>query len=327
MEKIRNKILLWVAIGGVLYLAFTLYADYQSVIDAFRNFPLIWLPVILLLAFANYLVRFSKWHYYLGLINVKVKFWDSFFIFMSGLVMSVTPGKLGELLKCYLVKQVNGTRKSKTAPIIFVERVTDFLSLTILALIGAFIYDYGRPVLIGIGVAMVFIIYIISNRKIAIWLLELLQKISFVKKYAIQIEHLYESAYVLLRPVPLFLMTVVSFFSWFFECFAYYLVLIHIGIDVHLFWAVFVYAFGTIVGAVSMLPGGLGVTEGSLTYMIVQKGYPLNNAVAATFLIRVATLWFAVVVGILAIGVYQKRFGECNFSEGESNDGKMNLTT
>ncbi|MCK7516981.1 MAG: flippase-like domain-containing protein [Ignavibacteriales bacterium] len=45
---------------------------------------------------------------------------------------------MGELLKSYLVKQVNGTSISKTAPIVFAERATDFLSLTILALAGAY---------------------------------------------------------------------------------------------------------------------------------------------------------------------------------------------
>lgn len=63
---------------------------------------------------------------------------------MSGLVMSVTPGKMGELLKSYLVKQVNGTSISKTAPIVFAERATDFLSLTIMALIGAYYFNYGK---------------------------------------------------------------------------------------------------------------------------------------------------------------------------------------
>ena len=59
-----------------------------------------------------------------------------------------------------------------------------------------------------------------------------------------------------------------------------------------------------------MLPGGLGVTEGSLTFLLVQKNIPKDIAVASTFVIRVATLWFAVLVGVFAVSIYQKRFGK-----------------
>jgi uncharacterized protein (TIRG00374 family) len=59
-----------------------------------------------------------------------------------------------------------------------------------------------------------------------------------------------------------------------------------------------------------MLPGGLGVTEGSLTFMLIRNNVPKDIAVASTFIIRVVTLWFAVLVGIISVTIYQKRFGK-----------------
>jgi uncharacterized protein (TIRG00374 family) len=59
-----------------------------------------------------------------------------------------------------------------------------------------------------------------------------------------------------------------------------------------------------------MLPGGLGVTEGSLTYLLVKKGVANSVAVTTTFIVRVVTLWFAVLVGIVSVSIYQKRFGK-----------------
>ena len=56
------------------------------------------LPLLLFLSLLNYFVRFLKWDYYLNILNVKVKKIDSFAVFMSGLIMSVTPGKMGEVL-------------------------------------------------------------------------------------------------------------------------------------------------------------------------------------------------------------------------------------
>ena len=147
-QKIKKKILISVALAGLLYLGFTIFADFRHVAEAFSNFNWWLLPVLLLCSIGNYLVRFSKWDYYLGLINVKISKIDSLSVFMSGLVMSVTPGKMGELLKVYLVKQLTGTAISKTAPIVFVERITDFVSLMLIALAGAYYYNYGRTIAI-----------------------------------------------------------------------------------------------------------------------------------------------------------------------------------
>lgn len=224
--------------------------------------------------------------------------------------MSVTPGKMGELLKAYLVKQILGTPISRTAPIILAERITDFISLIIIALIGAYVYDYGRNIVLAVGLFFLIVVILISDKKIALMIINQFEKIKFLKKYLLNIHAAYESSYLLLRPLPLFYMTMLSFVSWSFECLGYHIILANFGVDLSYLWASFSYAFATIVGAISMLPGGLGLTEGSLTYILIQKSYSKEVAVASTFIIRAVTLWFAVLVGIISVGMYQKRFGK-----------------
>jgi glycosyltransferase 2 family protein len=310
LKQIKKRILISLVIAGALYLAFTIYADFNKLSKVLSRFSWWLLPIVLSLAFANYVSRFFKWDYYLSLLNVKIKRIDSFSIFMSGLIMSVTPGKMGELLKAYLVKQISGTPISRTAPIIFAERITDFISLVMIALIGAYIYDYGRNVVLGVGLFFLFVVVIISNKNIALPIVNQFEKVNFLKKYLLNIHAAYESSYILLRPLPLFYMTMFSFVSWSFECLAYHLILTNFEVDLSYLWASFSYAFATIVGAISMLPGGLGLTEGSLTYMLIQKSYSKEVAVASTFVIRAVTLWFAVLVGIISVSLYQKRFGK-----------------
>ena len=310
LQKLRKKIFLSLAAAGLLYLAFTIYADFDQVLKAFEEFNWLLLPLLLVLSLLNYFCRFFKWDYYLSVIKVKVSKVDSLSIFMSGLVMSVTPGKMGELLKSYLVKELNQTPVSRTIPVIFAERITDFISLLFLALIGAYVYNYGRSVVIAVSVFFFLVVVIISSKRLALPLLKLLEKGSFLKKHLTGIHSAYESSYLLLRPVPLIKMTLLSFGSWFFECLGYYLILINFGIDVSLLWATFSYCFATIAGAVTMLPAGLGVTEGSLTFLLIREGAPKEIAVASTFIIRVVTLWFAVLVGIISVTLYQRRFGK-----------------
>jgi uncharacterized protein (TIRG00374 family) len=310
LKKIKKNIFISLGLAGLLYLGFTIYANFNSVVSAFATFNWMILPLLFLLSLINYFFRFLKWDYYLRVVDVKVKKVDSFSIFMSGLIMSVTPGKMGELMKSYLVREVTNTPISRTFPIIFAERITDMVSLLFIALAGAYIFNFGRDIALGIGLFFVAVLILISNRKIALPIISLLEKNNFLKKHLSSIHNAYESSYLLLRPMPLIYMTLLSLISWSFECFGYHIILINFNVQVSFLWAAFSYCFATIVGAVTMLPGGLGVTEGSLTFMLIRNNVPKDIAVASTFIIRVVTLWFAVLVGIISVTIYQKRFGK-----------------
>ena len=310
LQKIKKKILFSIAAAGILYLGFTFYANIDKLAAVFETFNWFLIPLLSLLSLLNYFLRFLKWDYYLSIVKVKIKRIDSFFIFMSNLIMAVTPGKMGELLKSYLVKEISGTPVSKTFPIIFVERITDFVSLIFITLIGAYLYNFGREIILGVGIFFLLVCITLSNKKIALPFLQLLEKVKFLEKHLKSIHTAYESSYSMLQPLPLLYMTVLGIFSWSLECFAYYLILINFHLQVSFLWAAFSYGFAIIVGALSMLPGGLGITEGSLTFMLIRKNISKDIAVASTFIIRAVTLWFAVLVGIISVTIYQSRYGK-----------------
>ncbi|MGB5529280.1 MAG: lysylphosphatidylglycerol synthase transmembrane domain-containing protein [Ignavibacteriaceae bacterium] len=310
LKKLRQRVLISIVLAGAIYLAFTIYADFDQVVNAFGRFNWLLLPILLLLSFLNYFARFLKWEFYLSIIRVDIKKVDSFSVFMSGLIMSVTPAKIGEVLKSVLVKEITGVPISKTAPIILAERITDFLSLLIIAITGAYFFDYGGKLSIIIAIFFIVLIFIISNKKIALPIINFAERIPLIKKYIHNIQSAYESSYQLLKPVPLIQMTVLSLVAWGFECLGYYIILLNFNVNFGFLWAFFSYSFSTIIGAISMLPGGLGLTEGSLTFLLVQKQVAMDIAVATTFIIRVVTLWFAVLVGIISLTLYQKRYGK-----------------
>lgn len=319
LEKVKKNIFRSLAVAAILYLAFTIYADYRSVISAFARFNWLLLPLLLALSFINYLTRFYKWDYYLKVLKVRISRIDSFAIFMSGLIMSVTPGKMGELLKSYLVKQVSNEPISKTAPIVMVERITDFISLVLLALIGAYVFDYGRIIVIGTGIFFLLVTLVISHKRLSFYLIDLIVNIGFLKKHGTRIRTAYESVYLLLRPLPLSYMVGISFLSWFLECLGYYIILFNFGIHFNILWPTFVYTFSTIAGAITMLPGGLGVTDGSLTFLLIRNKVPKDIAVSSTFIIRAVTLWFAVLIGVISVSFYQHRYGNISVETSINN--------
>lgn len=308
-KKYKQRIFLSIIAGVIVYLVFSIYADFDNLAKAVIGFKWIYFPFVLVLSLLNYLVRYFKWEYYLSLLNIRIKKINSLLIFLSAFTMSVTPGKLGEVFKSYLLKEENSTSISYSAPIVIAERLTDFLSIVILCLIGAVVFNYGKVLIVITGLIFVLVIILISYRTLSIKMITLISRIQFFEKHAIRLRNAYESIYLLIKIKPLFVVIVLSVVSWFFECVGFYIVVNSFTetVEVSILSATFIYAFSTLLGAIMMLPGGLGATEASLTGLLIYLKIPEALSVASAIIIRIATLWFAVVIGIIALTIYQKR--------------------
>jgi uncharacterized protein (TIRG00374 family) len=120
---------------------------------------------------------------------------------------------------------------------------------------------------------------------------------------------LYDSIASLMKPLPLLVAALLSTLAWACECVAFWTVVhgFH-GAAASVGLATAVYAASTLAGAVS--PGGLGVTELGMAGALMTLGAGIDEATAfgATFLIRLATLWFAVLVGVVALATFQRRY-------------------
>jgi len=256
----------------------------------------------------------------LRLLKIKIDRMLSVKIFFSGLSMSASPAKMGEVLKSFLLKEIKNEPISKTGSIIFAERLTDLLSLTFLAIVGGLYFHYDSILIYITAPFFVILIIVISNRSVVEYIIMLSAKVVFIKKHIAKIQNLYESTYILLKPKALFFMLGVSIFSWSFECFGFYLILTNFGQSISILWSTFVFAFSIIAGAVSMLPGGLGVTEGSLSLILIKGGIPSETAIATTIIIRVVTLWFAVVLGLVVLFFLRKEYNH-SLNKTRSNNG------
>lgn len=308
-KKYKQRIFLSIIAGVIVYLVFSIYADFDNLAKAVVGFKWVYFPFVLVLSLLNYLVRYFKWEYYLSLLNIRIKKINSLLIFLSAFTMSVTPGKLGEVFKSYLLKEENGTSISYSAPIVIAERLTDFLSIVILCLIGVVVFNYGKVLVVITGLIFVLVIILISYRTLSIKMITLISRIQFFEKHAIRLRNAYESIYLLIKIKPLFVVIVLSVVSWFFECVGFYIVVNSFTetVEVSILSATFIYAFSTLLGAIMMLPGGLGATEASLTGLLIYLKIPEALSVASAIIIRIATLWFAVIIGIIALTIYQKR--------------------
>lgn len=315
IEKVKKNIYVAIAFSALFYLSLMFYANFEDVVSAIEQFNWVYFIVILFLSYLTFFTRYLKWEYYLRLLDIKISKSDSYQIFMSSLIMSVTPGKVGDLIKSYMLKKTYDIPVSETAPIVLVERITEFLSLLLIALFGIYFYNQGKLIVFLLTFLILALVIILSSKKTSSWLLSKLTSLRFIKKHINNFSIVLTNSHKMLQPFPFINMILLSLISWLFEGFGFYLILSTFDIHISLGWSYFIYAFSIIVGSIAMIPGGLGVTEGSLTFLLIESGAAKNIAVAATFIFRVATLWFAIIVGIMSLVLYQKRKGKLNFEK------------
>ena len=312
LQSLRNRLLLSLLLGVIVYAGVSFFVDYRDVGRSLGDFNWALLPLILLLTTMNYLFRFAKWQYYLRLIGVRgLPQRDSFLIFFSGLGMVITPGKVGEWLKSYLLREVHGTPIARSAPILIAERLTDSIALLIICAAGIFVFGDFWQAFVAVAVGSVLLVAIARHRPTAMALLRLGERIPLVRRFVPQIEEFYEASRVLLSPQAVFLMGGLSAFSWFFEVLGFYFTLVGLGLDGNgtlLLQAAFILPIATLASAILLTPGGLGVAEGALVALSVSLLDMSRSAAAVgTFIIRFGTLWFGVIVGLIAFAVLSRR--------------------
>jgi uncharacterized protein (TIRG00374 family) len=280
-----------------VFVAMAGYGDFGDTVSEISDLPVRYIFAGLGLAMANYLLRYLRWALYLRVLKIGVPFGVSILVFLSGLAMSITPGKAGELVKCYLLNSKTGAPVGRSAPVVVMERLTDVISVIILGLTGFALLP--TPVVVVLAVALVLaasaLMLGVSRHTSRLTGLPILSRWSGL----LQDSH---EGFKELATVRVMIAGVaIGAVAWFAEGLALWVILKGTGSDVALVRALPIYAAATLVGAVTALPGGIVGTEGSMLAFLQQSGVTKAAASASTVLIRLVTLWFAVAVGLLAL--------------------------
>ena len=302
MERLKRNLVLALSLGVVVYLALAVFAGLDDLREALGRFDWRLAPLILGLVFLSYIGRFARWSYYLRLLKVSVPFRMNVAIFAAGLSMTISPGKLGEVLKSVFIRQVNGAPIARTAPAVVAERATDGTGMLVWGFLGALAFSFGLEVLILFLAITAIGIAVLRSRRLSLLIERALLRLPLLNRLAPHLEAFHGASNELLATRPLVVGTAFSILSWGLECAAVYLCAVAIGTDLPFLVVVFIFAVSSLVGVGSMLPGGIGAAEAGLTGMFVAVGeIPGGIAVALTFLIRLATLWFATLIGVAGL--------------------------
>lgn len=310
IPSILLRLAIWLGVAAVLFItAIVLLSDYQRVLQLIASISPLWLAMIIGAVLFNYALRFAKWNFFLHVLKIRLPWRLNLWVFFSAFTMVLSPAKLGELVKSFLLKARLGIPVSATAPIVMAERLTDLIGLLILCALGFTQFAFGGNTLLLAGGLIVIGTLVITRPEFWGIIDRGLGLHPALSRFRGAVKAIQHSTSTLLSFKALLLTVPLSAISWAGEGVALYLIFRAMGLDMPNLpaIAIFAHAFGSVAGALSFLPGGLLVTEGAMGMFFVYAAVPDATAVSATFLIRAMTLWFAVILGtIVFIAGHQK---------------------
>lgn len=303
----------WAVAAGVLVFALgfvgvAVWSGGRSAWHTLLSVPPGILPLLLAMSLVNYVLRAWRWIIFSDALGLRVPPARNALYFVAGFAMTTTPGKLGEALRLWLLNRFHGARYDSTVALLLGDRLADAVAMTLVVAGTVFWFaHYAWMALVSVAVV---------GALAALWLRPglLLRFIDFVYARVHRFARLFVRARRAVRALSQLASPGVfaaalglGVVGWLSEGLSFYLVLHALGQTLHPLTCVFIFAFGMVVGAISVLPGGLGSTEATMIGLLATQHVPLHVAVVATAVVRATTLWFAVSLGLVALPVSLRR--------------------
>ena len=292
-----KRLLLLILLTVVVFVGLFSYGDFKDIGGQLSRFPLAYLLAAMGLALINYALRFLRWSYYLHFLKIPAPFAVSALVFLAGLAMSITPGKMGEVLKSYLLRERTGVAVSTSLPAVVMERLTDLVAVILLGLVGLALLPV--PVVVTLIAVLVIsgVALLVFTSKHSQRLVDL----PLLRRWKNELLDSQESLKSLAAPRVMLVAVALGGAAWFSEGLALWVILQGLDSPLVIYKVLPIYAASTLVGAITTIPGGLGGTEGSMVVLLQRSGLPRDVASAGTLLVRVVTLFFAVLLGLAAL--------------------------
>jgi uncharacterized membrane protein YbhN (UPF0104 family) len=274
------------AIGGTAAVGALFSALTNGTLTLSRLLPL--LP----LACWGYSLRFLRWHLLVRRAVPNLGWRDSFRAQAIGFGLSVTPGRVAELWKLYLVERATGASAARSAGAMVVERLTDLVGFAGLAVGAGLVASrgLGHSQLIGaLAAALVLVIGVVARPFVT-------RHLAALGPSAVQ--NLIHGGDAVARPVPIGLALLTLVLGRAGDGLVLWGVLAALGQPVSIPFAVFAFASAGLVGGVSLLPGGLGAVEVTMVGILAAGGVPVQLGLVAALLTRALILWIWVALGL-----------------------------
>ena len=292
----------------IFYVIFIAYSDFQEFSINISQFEFSYLPIILALVLLGILIRGTRQQLLYKQIEVYISFKTGILLYISGLSMNVTPGGAGELIKSYYLKKNFGYSLAKTFPVVIMERLLDLAGIVgVLLIVGLLLDNYSLILLMLVLLSTVSLIFVSGKKeKLFNFLLSILEKIPILKKQAASFSESYQvfseltSSKIMTKTLGL------SFFVWMTDAIMVYLIFVGFNLNFDIIFSTFSMYGSLLLGVLTMIPAGIGVTEVSFVEILRGEGVDTATSTSLVILFRLVTIWFLTVLGFCATRYFIK---------------------
>lgn len=304
-----NKAIIIVFLILVFYIGFIAYSDFSKFSSNISQFKFEFLPIILGLSFASYFMMGIRQKILLKRLGIELEIKESLLLYFSGLSMSVTPGGVGEAIKSYYLKKKYGHSVSKTFPLVFIERFHDLaVVISVIAFTLIFLQISEVIIIVSIIIPLIIIAYILVRiKKLFIKTINFFKRIKKLEKVFDNISKSYDGMYEMLDPKTTIKVWAIGIVSQVFFALSIYSIFLAFDQDFGFIFTTEVVYSSILFGAISLLPGGVGLTEISTVNFLTDKGMEISLATSIVIMTRLATIWFSTIMGLITTKIFLKK--------------------
>ena len=258
------------------------------------------LVYIVLLSACSYIIRFCRWNWLLKKAGHRFDFGKGLLGYLAGFTFTSTPGKVGELLRIRYFSVLAVPSWVVVSAFIY-ERMLDLVVILILCGFALVTFQGRIQVLSFVIFIVLGIVFMVRNPM----LLDRVMNMFRLNKFFSDLVTVFKSGVLgieLWSKWPDFLISLtLGLVAWTITSFSFVLLLDSLSIEIPILLAISIYPLAMLVGAASMLPGGLGSTEAAIVLLLTANQVQFDTAVLASIIIRLGTLWFATICGVFSM--------------------------
>jgi len=300
--KLDNRLILILILVVGVYAIFLFISDFNIISEKISDFKINYLPLILLLVSASLVPLIIRWNFLLKNCEIDIPLTKSILVYLSGLAFEITPGHIGVLMKSQILKISSNIPRTKTVPIVLLEKVYDLIGAILASAMGIIILGLDFYLIIIAILVLTIIFFIIYYRPASKLFLKRITKTKFFSKY---VKNISEFDKIVQKSTSVKVATICILLAvtyWVIISTAVYYTLIAFDINIiDYLKALAIYATSALLGAVSFIPGGVGIAEGTIAGLLTLEGIDISVALVLSVVIRIFTFWFVVIIGFISL--------------------------
>ena len=297
--KLGISILLFLAfIIGIVGIAAT--TGWQETLAAFSRLSGTHLLILLGLSLINYFLRCLRWHVYTRAMNIDLSLLSNSRHYLGGFALTATPGRIGELIRLRWIWNETGRSPETTGSLVLVDRAADLTAVGLILAIAIATSTTGIKGAWTVAILALMVAWLATRPALFRAAVTIAWKACGVfPRFFAMLRQAARGLSIFSKPATFIPSTLLGMAGWTAEAIAFHLLVIWLGGDITLTTSIAIFFFAMLSGSATGLPGGIGGAEAAMIALLTFNNVPLEIALPATAIIRITTLWFAILVGII----------------------------